>query len=523
MSGKETMSAEQLYIASTVLSRLGLAGKLGNQTFQGHRKLYTVLGYPQVLSFDDYLVQYDREDIASRLIKFPAQETWKVPPEVRDGEEFKTADGETNFVKDWNALVKRLKIWHFLQRVDKLAGIGRFGILLLGTGKGDLNTKVSGKTKLIYLQPFTEDSAQVKDIDSNDKSPRFGLPETYTIDFGDIQQDGDKKKKRQRDTSNQKIVHWSRVIHVAENLDENSIYGEPRLQTVLNRLLDLQKVVGGTGEAIWLLANRGLQFDIREGHGLSPQEEEQLEDQIEEYVHGIRRVLQTAGVDINELGGYVIDPSGAVDILLKLIAGTKEIPLRILLGSERGELASSQDQQNWASVVRARQEQFAEPVILRPLIDWCIRHQVISAPKTGEYVIDWPATYIPSEAEKAQVLKDQTLALKNIQDSLDPWAIVDPQEVRDQISWAEGKREQTPEPPPAKDLEETLGGEGDDQEALPPPETQVHDHASHDYTVINSICPLCGHSKARVYEGHGQNVLCDECLQTYNRALEAIL
>lgn len=530
-----TLSRRELVaLSTTLLSRLDYAGVLG-KSFGGNRDLYTVLGYHKQPDFDQYLAQYEREDIASRLIKFPAAETWKVPPEVKDGDDPKTAKTDTPFAEDWQALVKRLKVWHFLTRIDKLAGIGRFGVLLLGTGKGELSTPVRGKAKLLYLQPFHEGSTTVKSLDSKTTSQRFGLPESYSIDFGTSEEGTSSTSLGNKD------VHWSRVVHVAEGLDENSVYGEPRLQAVLNRLGDLQKTVGGSAEAIWLLANRGLQVDLRKGYGLDGEQETALENQIEEYVHGVRRVLQTAGIDINELGGSVVDPSGEVRLLLMLIAGTKEIPLRILLGSERGELASSQDQVNWASTVKARQEQYAEPTILRPLIDWCIAHKVIAEPKSGEYVVDWPVIYTPDDMTKATILKAQTAALKDMQDSIDPWSVVSREEMREQIPWVEGalpKQEEAP-PPADRESEDTMGTEqgegagsdttGESQEGDPGSEGELdrddleaqglHQH-SHEYVTINSTCPLCGHGQARVYEDHGDLVLCDKCLQTYNPRVE---
>ena len=48
-------------------------------------------------------------------------------------------------------------------------------------------------------------------------------------------------------------------------------------------------------------------------------------------------------MDVHELGGELQDPTGAIDNILKLISAGTGIPLRKLTGSERGELASTQD------------------------------------------------------------------------------------------------------------------------------------------------------------------------------------
>jgi len=533
MSEQKALSRRDMLnvLASAMVSRLGYSGNAGNigKTFGGNRDLYTVLGYDKQPDFDRYLGMYEREDIASRLIKYPASETWKAPPDVKDGADEATAKSNTQFVEDWQALVKRLKVWHFLNRADRLAGIGRFGVLLLGTGSGELQQPATGKQKLLYLQPFHEGSVSVQKLDENTKSPRFGLPETYSIDFGTSAQDTASMSIGSKD------VHWTRIIHVAESLDENSVYGEPRLQAVLNRLFDLQKTVGGSSEAVWLLANRGMQLDLRDGYGLDSDQETELENQVEEYIHGIRRVLQTAGIDINELGGSTIDPSGIVRIILMLIAGTKEIPLRILVGSERGELASSQDQVNWAGTIRARQEQYAEPVILRPFVDWCIAHSVIAAPNSGEYYVDWPSIYDPSDQDKAAILRDQLAAVQSVGSTVG--AVVTADEVRTQIPWVEGdlpETEDEPETTPDQDLSDTSGETGEDMDDLETPDEDnpdqeleaeerhqlLHKH-NHEYTIESMTCPLCGHGKVRKYgEEHGALRLCDRCLQTFDSEIE---
>ena len=73
---------------------------------------------------------------------------------------------------------------------------------------------------------------------------------------------------------------------------------------------------------------------------------------------------------------------------MKLISAASGIPLRIMTGSERGELASTQDDGNWASRIEERQLHFAEPMILRPLIDRLIELRALPEPSDGEYQLN---------------------------------------------------------------------------------------------------------------------------------------
>ena len=101
---------------------------------------------------------------------------------------------------------------------------------------------------------------------------------------------------------------------------------------------------------------------------------------------------------------------------IDLIACATRIPKRILMGSERGELASSMDEQSWLDMITARRQQHLEPTIVRPLIDRLIEVGVLSEPKEG-YTVIWPDLMTTSDKEIADVGKARAKALKDYLDS----------------------------------------------------------------------------------------------------------
>ena len=107
---------------------------------------------------------------------------------------------------------------------------------------------------------------------------------------------------------------------------------------------------------------------------------------MDSYLHGFQRYLRLQGIDIQELKPQLADPSNHFAVLINMISIATGIPKRILLGSERGELASSQDEKNWADQIDSRRKDHCEPMILRPLIDSLIGVGVLPEPK-GEYVV----------------------------------------------------------------------------------------------------------------------------------------
>ena len=108
-----------------------------------------------------------------------------------------------------------------------------------------------------------------------------------------------------------------------------------------------------------------------------------LKDEIEKYTHNLERTMRLQGIEIENLSPTVASPAAHVKALVQAISGSTGIPYRKLLGSERGELASSQDETSWDSVVEQRQNQYAEPMILRPFIDMMINYNVLPEPEEG--------------------------------------------------------------------------------------------------------------------------------------------
>ena len=357
-------------------------GYLGKQ-FSGDRDYYTTLGYPKELEFEHFLAKYMREDIAARIIDFPAEETWGDGVTVLDGTEKEAVD-DSPFSTEFAAMAERLRLPHYCERVDKMAGVGHYGALLIGVAGGAPlsapGERLNSAADVLYLRPYAEINADIHSLVNDATNERYGLPELYNITMmAGLKGNGTTTAQ----------VHWSRIIHVAEGLLDNEVYGIPRLQRVYNRLDDLMKSVGGSAEATWKLMRKGGIFKLDPDARLSESEETAFEEQIDEMDHGLRRYLQLRGIDYQDLGSEVVDPTGNVDLILSLISGATGIPKRILIGSERGELASSQDEKNWAKRVAKRQRNWADPVILRPLIDRLIRWGALPSPSTGRYHAKW--------------------------------------------------------------------------------------------------------------------------------------
>lgn len=381
---------------SHVLQRFEFLQRAGLQ-YGGKRDIWETAGYEKAPTFDHYWNMYKRDAIGGRIVDMAPKTTWRTPPFiVEEGQE------ETTFTKAFDALATKLKLWRYFERVDRLSGVGRYGILLIGTrGSEDMKRplkKLSGPDSVIYLQAYHEGNAAINTWVTDTNDPRFGQPESYKVTLTS----GIDNFKPSGQTA-QLIVHWSRIIHVAEDLLEDEVFGRPRLERALNRLADLDKIAASTGEGYWQSVVRILTANVAPEAEMSEPDFKKLDERLLEMTHDLRRQFTGQGVKLEWLPSEIPTVKDIGDFYFALIAGAVGIPQRILFGSEMGELASTTDQQSWFGLINERQEQFAEPSILRAFIDRMIEFNVLPTPSSGEYQVQWQTLFETTDTENAEL------------------------------------------------------------------------------------------------------------------------
>lgn len=400
-------------LASIIGTRLGFNRMLNGES--GH-DIDKECGYPAVIETHHYEKFFTRGDIAQRVVSLFPTESWEDDPEVYENE----SDTETEFEKAWKLLLDTFYPFSVLQRIDIMSGVGRYGVLLLGFGDGQtLATPVSGvsvdgkpsttntaKNELIYLRPFDETFVTISELETDVSNPRFGKPKIYRVSFAT-----DKGQVAGQSNENVLDVHWSRIIHVADNRYNSEVYGQPRMKLVYNRLLDLRKLAGGSAEMFWKGGFPGLSIEAM------PQvageeiefDEKSIAEQVEKYQAGLQRYLGITGATAKSLAPNVADPTAAITAQLKLIATAMAVPWRILIGSEAAQLASEQDSRAWSRRINKRRLSYINPDLLRPFINRLIDAGALPRPKA--YIIDWPGLNESEGKEKAEIAQLQSTAM----------------------------------------------------------------------------------------------------------------
>jgi len=398
-----------------------------NKLIDPRRDIDQECGYPKELTTEQYRIMYDREGIASRVVNIMPEESWAQDPEVAENED----PDETEFEGAWKDLERDIKAWSYLCKADELSGIGQFGVILLGMDDGgELDQPVEGidergekvgeaQHQLFYLRVFGEDSVTVKDTEVDRSNPRFGHPTFYSITFDSIATSRTSTGEITSVGGQEQRVHWSRVIHLADNRESSEVYGVPRMQKVFNRLYDIRKTAGGSGEMFWKGGFPGYSFEMDpNARPLTTDQKTELREELAAYADGLQRYLAIQGVTAKSLTPQVASPKTHIDVQLDLIAISLGVPKRIFMGSEQAKLASSQDTKNWGRRVTRRREKYLTPYVIRPFIDRMIAFGVLPEPE--EYLIQWPDMDSPSEGDQAIVLKTRTEAMaKYVQGGVD--------------------------------------------------------------------------------------------------------
>lgn len=396
---------------ASMLQRSVFAGSFGT-AFEGKRDYYDTFGWDRTVTADNMWEMYHRGGIAHRIIHAYPDAVWGRPPQLY-------IQGNPEWNASWDKLVKQTKLWSAIQRADVLARLGRYSVLLVGTNRGNLQAPLRKADTITFLQPYSEKNVRITEWETDPTSPNFGKPKTYMV-YPNLR----KNTFASDETTTMPVassfkVHASRVIHMAYGCLENEVYGVPMYAPIWNYLIDLTKVVGSSSESYWLTAYRGIHANVKEDMDLNEDDAAALSDEVDEYLHGLRRVIRTRGVDVKSLGSDVADPRGAFDVLVTLISGTTKIPKRILLGSEAGQLASSQDKGNWSERVEEERANYAEPSIIIPFLAWLNEHGILETDPTTVQIL-WPDAYRMSPLERGQTAAQTARTIANISKGMEP-------------------------------------------------------------------------------------------------------
>jgi hypothetical protein len=424
----------QITTNDLMMTALNLRGRFLEQLIDRGKDIDKECGYPEMLTPAYLKSFYDREGICKRVVNIFPEEAWKQDPEVLETDD----QNLTPFEVAWLALEKKFQLFSLLQRADKLSGIGTFGVILLGVddgkqliepvdgvpldgsmplwlqGQQDPNKKIDLRRRtarnpslhLIYTRVFDESAVTINKFEIDIRSPRYGQPLLYNINFIQYGVNTEVIQPVAPMPTSPTPVHWTRVIHLADNRESSEVYGVPRPASVVNRLIDLRKVLAGSGEMFWKGGFPGISFEVNpELQSVGQMDPEEMRKEFEAYQSGLQRYLALVGVQAKSLTVQLADPASHFKTHVQAICASIGCPYRVFIGTEEARLAGDQDTSAWNERIGNRQSKYCEPYVLNPLVTRLIYMGILPplADMNKGTTVTWEDLHTPSDEEKAKV------------------------------------------------------------------------------------------------------------------------
>ena len=423
----KTLTLNQQQAADLIFNALTARRDWIKTMLDPRRDIDEECGYATVIEDRQYRLMYDRE-LGRRVVGIYPEECWKLPPVIAEDPD---PDTETEFEKALEDLDKRHQLLHYMHRVDEMSGVGQYGVLLWGlsdgaqlhepvkgheqwaetTGKPYTNEGPSSKLDVIFVRVLDASLVRIATYVTDVTNPRYGKPETYTLTLDDPTQQ-ESGAAASMPNAAETTVHWTRITHIADNCKTSEVLGVPRMQPVWNRLYDLRKVLGGSGEMFWKGGFPGISLETHPSIEDAEFDADATRDMMAAYQNGLQRYIALEGMAAKSLAPQIADPTNSFEVAIKAICVTIGVPYRVFMGVEEGVVSGDQATKAWDSRLRKRQEDYVTPRVINPVLQRLVDYGAL--PPTAEpmgWTVTWPDLSTPSELDKAEVGGKRTQAL----------------------------------------------------------------------------------------------------------------
>lgn len=314
-------------------------------------------GYEPDPQFAHFHRLWERGGLAHGAVARYSSRCWKDDPEVIEGDKEDTKRPKTAWENSFNAFAKGIKLWEKLKEADLRRMVGKYSGLILQIADGKRwNEPVKGRAakKITKLIPAWEGQLTVNEWDNDETSPTYGDPKSFQFQESAVNGVGVSGF-----AGRSVVIHPDRVIILGNIID-----GVPLLRAAYNDFVNIEKVLGGSGESFLKNASRQIAInfgkeanllDIAEAHGVKGDELRKVFDQVTAGLNrGIDQTVVTQDATVTPLVANVPDPEEHFNISVKSAAASITMPLMIWIGSQTGERSSQEDQKDWNGTCQSR-------------------------------------------------------------------------------------------------------------------------------------------------------------------------
>jgi hypothetical protein len=364
---------------------------------------YADFGYPETLTFKQFFDMYARNGLARAGVERTILTTWQDAPwlleKERDGSQGAVKD-ETKLEKEVRLRFTTLRLWQHLAEADRRSLVGGYaGVILRLADNKSFDQPVErvpgGLDGLVETIPAWEGQLTVSSWEDDQKSERYGQPKLFG--FNEAAVDAGRSQPRSFNIHPDRVVVWSK---------DGTVHARSLLEPGFNDLMTLEKISGAGGEGFWKNAKSApvLEVDaeanigaMAEAMGVKPEEiADKMAAQVEGWNKGFDKLLMMQGIQAKTLGITLPSPEHFFAIAMQSYAASIPIPLKILVGSQSGERASTEDASEWARTIMSRRTNQIVPNTME-MVERLVRFGILPE---KDWHLDWSDLTEASMADK---------------------------------------------------------------------------------------------------------------------------
>ncbi len=328
---------------------------------------YYDFGWPTTLSFEQFYAMYVRNGVARAGIEKTVQKTWQTAPELWETEDPEETLLEAQIRQRWDDL----RFWQRLAECDRRSLVGGYaGAILRVADSKPFNQPVDrvpgGLDGLVEIVPAWAGQLTVAQWDTNETSMTYGQPLMYQFNEANVREsDATQQRARSFQLHPDRVVIWSM---------DGTVHSRSHLEPGYNDLMTMEKVSGSGGEGFWKNAKGALILevdkearlkDMADAMGVAPSEvADAMNAQVEDWQKGFDKQLMLQGMTVKPQAITLPQPLEFFNIALQGFAASLGIPLKILVGNQTGERASTEDANEWAETNMGRRSTSVIPGIM---------------------------------------------------------------------------------------------------------------------------------------------------------------
>lgn len=336
---------------------------------------YADYGWPENPEFHQFHQAYCRNGLAAAAVDKTVAKTWETTPALWETEKAGNTPLEQAIAKHF----AERRIWQALSIADTRGMVGAYAgaILLLADGKKfeEPVDRVPGAILgLAGVIPAWEGQLEVAEWDTVETSPTYSQPRYFQ--FNEAAVEG------QKNVADRVVrIHPDRVIVWSQ---DGTLNCRSTLEPGYNDLIDADKVKGAGGEGFWK-SSRGAPI-VEAAAGMNPDDiikmfsastgdeaHKKLNERADDFQAGFDKMLLLGGLTAKPMQITLPVPEHFYNIPVMSFAASMQMPVRILIGNQTGERASTEDAREWAQTCMSRRENIVLPLInelIRRLVKW---------------------------------------------------------------------------------------------------------------------------------------------------------